>query len=138
MSQDTGQPPDAPGPPLGRRARVALLLLGAGLIAAALWLGFALFINVVVGLSEPSHLMPIETAFVASEVLLPFLLLATGIVALVCTNRARLRGLGFFALAAGADLALAFALYGPAMAEWCAGYQPVAGGGGASECEGRG
>ncbi|HEY0414303.1 MAG TPA: hypothetical protein VGD66_14300 [Allosphingosinicella sp.] len=110
---------------------------GIGLIAAALWLGYVLFINVVVGLFEPGHFRGFETAFVTSELVLPFLLIATGIAALVCTNRARWRGLGICAAVAAADLALACALYGPAMAEWCAGYQPVPGERDTSECAGR-
>jgi hypothetical protein len=122
--------------PLGRSARLALVVGGAALIAAALGLGYSLFINVVVGLYEPVHLTWLETAFVGAELLFPLLLLATGLAALVCTDRSQVRRLGAVALVAAAELALAFALYGPAMADWCAGYQPVAGGD-TSDCAGR-
>jgi hypothetical protein len=122
--------------PLGRGARFGLVAGGVALVAAALGLGYVLLIEVVVGLFEPVHLTPLEAAFVAAELALPVLLLALGLAALVCTDRARLRRLGFVALAAAADLGLAVALYGPAMTDWCAGYRPVEGQSG-GECAGR-
>jgi hypothetical protein len=129
---------DRPPPaPLGHSARLALIAGGVVLIAAALGLGYALLINVVVGLYEPGHLTLIETAFVVAELALPVLLLATGLAALACTDRAQLGRLGIVALVVAAELALALALYGPALADWCSGYRPVAGEEGANECSGR-
>jgi hypothetical protein len=97
---------------------------GALLIAAALGLGYLLFINVVVGLAEPVHLTALETAFVGAELLFALLLLATGLAALACTNRRRLLVLAAIAAIAAADLALACVLYPYAMAQWCAAYEP--------------
>jgi hypothetical protein len=97
---------------------------GALLIAAALGLGHMLFINVVVGLFEPGHLTALETIFVVAQLLFAFLLLATGIAALACTNPRRLRVLAALAAITAADLALACVLYPYAMAQWCAAYEP--------------
>ena len=125
-------------PRLGRWGRHGLILLGLALIAAALGLGYLLLIHVVVGLTEPVHLTGLETAFVAAELLVPFPLLATGLVALACTNRRRLRWLGGCALLVAANVAIALALNGPAMREWCAGHRPVPGEIDTSDCAGWG
>lgn len=95
---------------LGRWARRALLLLGVGLIAAALLYAYGFAINVLVGLAEPVHPTGLVWTLIAFEALFPFLLIATGILSLRCRTRRALRVLGALAVVAAANLAVTLIL----------------------------
>jgi hypothetical protein len=113
-------PPPPLSPPLGQRARAVLVVLGTALILAALGLGYMLFINVVVGLTEPGHLSGVDKAFVTAELLFDPLLLLTGAAALAATHRWGLRVLAALALLTAADFGFALVLYPRIVAEECA------------------
>src|SRR4051812_26385974 len=95
---------------LGRPARLALVLLGLGLIAAAACAGYFLLL-VALGAGEHAHLSGREEALVWAALLLPLLLLATAVAALLCRTRRGLLATGAIGAAAAADLLVALYFY---------------------------
>ncbi|HYE27686.1 MAG TPA: hypothetical protein VEA61_05575 [Allosphingosinicella sp.] len=112
----------AEAPLLGRRARLALRLLGMLLIAAALLFAYGFASNILAGLAEPVHPTGLERALIASYALFPFLLFASGVVSLRSRTRRQLWAPGALAAAAAADLAISLILYPQAMRSACEQY----------------
>jgi len=111
-----------PSPPLGRGARLALLLFGIALIGAALVYAYGYFVNVVVGLAEPVYLSPAIEALVVAEGLVALFLLAAGIASLLCRTRRRLWILGALLAVTAADIGVSFFLYPRAVRSRCLHY----------------
>jgi hypothetical protein len=95
---------------LGRRARIALVLLGLALVGAAAWAGYFLLL-LLLGTSEHAHPAGREEALVWAALLLPLLLLAAAIASFVCRTRRGLRATGAIGAAALADLLVALYFY---------------------------
>jgi hypothetical protein len=92
------------------RARAGLVLLGAVLAAAGVFVGFLWLISFGVGLSEPRRPTDGETVLAIAWALSGFLLLGTGIACLICRSRRRLWIVGALAAASTATLASCFLL----------------------------
>jgi hypothetical protein len=94
----------------GRRARAALVLAGAVLVAAGVLVGFLWIVGIGAGLSEPRRPTDLESALFACWALFGFLLVGTGIASILCGSRRRLWGVGALAAATALTLALCFIL----------------------------
>jgi hypothetical protein len=103
-------PDDGTAPPLGRWARLGLVLLGLALIAAAVCAAYYLLL-LLVGTSEHQRLSGREEAMVWSALLLPLLLLASAVASLLCRTRRGLRVLCAIGAAAAASLLVMLYLY---------------------------
>jgi hypothetical protein len=115
-------PDREPSPLVGRRFRLALLLLGIALIGAALVYAYGYFVNVLVGLAKPVHLTPVMEALVVAEGLIALLLLAAGIASLWCVTRRRLRVVAALLAATAATIGVSFFLYPRAERSACLYY----------------
>jgi len=96
-----------------------LWVLGMGMIAAALYLGFMFFINIVVGLSEPVQPTAMQWKLIWSYVLAGALLFGTGVFCLLCWTRRRLWVLGGLIVATAGAIGLCFHLYPKAERSAC-------------------
>jgi len=106
-------------PTLGWQVIAALWVLGMGLITAALYFGFMFFINIVVGLSEPTQPTAMQWNLIWSYVTAGALLFATGVFCLLCWTRRRLWILGGLIVATAAAVGLCFHLYPKAERSAC-------------------
>ena len=95
-------------PPLTRRVRVTLGLVGLTLLASSLPIGFVCLVIASGGYGDPFRGSAIDVAVALQMIAVPVLLVAVGITSLVSTNRWRLRLVAALALALGLDLLLAF------------------------------
>jgi hypothetical protein len=97
----------------------ALWVLGMGMIAAALYYGLMFFLNIVVGLSEPTQPTAMQWNLIWSYVLAGALLFGTGVFCLLCWTRRRLWVLGGLIVATAAAIGLCFHLYPKAERSAC-------------------
>ncbi len=104
---------------LGWPVLAALWVLGMGMIAAALYYGMMFFLNIVVGLSEPTQPTAMEWNLIWSYVLAGVLLFGTGVFCLLCWTRRRLWVVGALILATAAAIGLCFHLYPKAERSAC-------------------
>jgi hypothetical protein len=95
-------------PPLSRRMRMALCLVGLVLLGLSLPIGFVCLVIASGGHGDPFKGSVIDVAVALEMIAVPLLLIVLGITCLACTNRWRLRLLAALTLALGLDVLLVF------------------------------
>jgi hypothetical protein len=93
-------------PPLTRRIRVTLLLVGLVLLGLSLPIGFLCLVIASGGHGNPFEGSVIDVAVALEMIAVPLLLGAVGIACVMCTNRWRLRLVAALTFALGLDVLL--------------------------------